>query len=115
MKPFNIDMMNAGKKVVDVHNERWDVALFDIFGEKSWYARKCDGQSGPQRLDEITGCLSNGGVLFIAGEKYAGWVNIYPSQGSMAITGKVIHSSVDKAKETAGDNCITQVRVEWED
>lgn len=116
MKPFDIQAVFAGKRVVDLNNERYDVDKVTIFGATEYFARKCDGSTGPIRMTNVmAGILATDDKLYIGGDKHIGWVNVYRDPTGVYNLGKKLHPDADTAKSLAGESAILQLKVEFED
>ena len=115
MKPFDLLMALSGvKKVVNENGERHQVAKITLFDQEMYFAQPCNGTSGPCAMSPETGMLSNGSQLYIAGDKYVKYVNVYPTAVGKFVTGHVLHDSEQVARDVASSQLITVVRVEFE-
>ena len=115
MKPYDITVAFSGeKKIVNNQNEQFSVAQVEMFGAAMLFARANNGSTGPVSMS-VEGLLSNGTQLYIAGEKYIKYMNIYPALDGTFISGKVLHESEAAAREVAGGTLVAVARVEFED
>jgi len=115
MKPFDLQAVASGKTIVDSGNERWEVAVTELFGESMFFARKSDGSTGPMRLTPHGLLLASDVQLYTAGDKYVGWTNVYKDALNGYTLGKKIHPSDEIAKSLGGDHRIATIKIEWED
>ena len=116
MKPFDLAVaLDGSKRIVNENNERYQVEKVTLFGEEMYFARPCNGSGGPCSMNSVSGLLSSGYQMYVAGEKYVKYVNIYPSaESGRYVSGKVLHDSEAECREVAGANLVSVARIEFE-
>ena len=120
MKPFNLEDVKAGKKVVTRDGRDAEILKYDFRTGNHSILAVLDNDGGSQTVQNYTkdGCYYDNDTdtsydLFMASTMKSGWINIYKDMGKN-ITGVAIYTSEQAAVENAFP-IIATIKIEWEE